>query len=104
MTTIEGYGASLEYDDAQIIIHLNKVSAKVTGTTGLRVPRADIAHIKFRDASMMINGEIRFTVTGDPNSYAMPAADKPVPHNAFLVHFRKKDGAAFRAAFEELAG
>ena len=103
MTTIEGYGASLEYDDAQIIIHLNKVSAKVTGTTSLKVPRGDIAGIKFRDASMMINGEIRFTVAGDPNGYARPEADKPVAHNAFLVHFRKKDGDKFKAAYEELA-
>ena len=102
MTTIEGYGASLEYDDAQAIIHLNKMSAKVTGTTTLRVPRDQIANVDFRGATVVTNGRIKFTVSGDPNSYAIPAADKPIAPNAFVVNFRKKDAAAFEAAYGEL--
>lgn len=102
MTLIEGYGASLEYDDTQIVIHLGKAAGALAGTKSLRVPRAEIADIKFRDASMMVNGEIRFTVAGDPNGYSDPPTTKIVAPNAFVVHFRKKDRDAFTAAYADL--
>jgi hypothetical protein len=111
-----GYGADLELDGDTLTIHTGKGAAKLTGTTRIAIPLADIERIEYRGANPMVNGAIVIKVR-DTSVTAMQAysVDRPGFHHltpgtpeaveygkhglintqSLHVHWRRKDNAAF---------
>lgn len=111
-----GYGADLELDGDILTIHTGKGAAKLTGTTRIAIPIADIERIEYRGANPMVNGaiviKVRDTSVGAMQAYSV---DRPGFHHlepgtreandyakhglintqSLHVHWRRKDNAAF---------
>jgi len=104
MATVEGYGSSLDIDDDHVTIRFGRAGAAASGTKALRLPINEITGISLKDASALVNGNIRFAVTGDPNRYSDPETSRHIDPSMCVVHFRKKDRDAFEAVHADLLG
>jgi hypothetical protein len=123
----DGYGADIELTETAVVIHSGKAAAKIQGTDTITVPYGDIASIEYRSANPFVNGQMKLVVNvadvsfgetltavrqgddatdatsqrvrewseryrsygADPNNHVNP--------ESLLVHWRRKDEAAFAA-------
>lgn len=104
--SISGYGASVEYDGATVRIIGGKVQAKIWRTGSVTIPVEDITEMDYRPASPLVNGALSFKTARPANDYATPRDDDTfttVPSSGLVVHWRRKDQAAFAALHEQLS-
>ncbi|BDZ40809.1 hypothetical protein GCM10025865_01080 [Paraoerskovia sediminicola] len=118
-----GYGADLELTDDAVVIHPGKIAARVVGTKRIAVPLADITDIDYRPARALVNGQIKVKTATNPKSQAMQDYGNrgPIPPDgtkelsaytrqgiitaeSLVVHWRKKDQAAFEALHQAIEG
>jgi hypothetical protein len=106
--SISGYGASIDYDGATIRIRGGKAQSSIWRTTSVTIPVRDIVEMDYRPATLLVTGSLRFRATQAANDYADPREDgapTTVPNNGLVVHWRRKDQAAFdglRVALEQV--
>lgn len=106
--SIKGYGASVDYDGANVRIIGGKTQSSIWRTASVTIPIRDIVEVIYRPATMLVNGSLSFRTTQAANDYADPREDgapTTVPGNGLVVHWRKKDQAAFdglRVALEQV--
>lgn len=106
MTRAEGYGADLEFDGETVTIHAGKVAAKLQHTPTIAFPVAAVESVEYRKANLAVNGMLRFRML-DTSTVALQAwgADQPntVNPQSLVVHWRRKDQAAFAALHDAIA-
>lgn len=90
----------MEYAEGMVTIHAGKGAARLQHTQGITFPVDVIEAVEFRSANPLVNGSMRFRLVDMSipvlQSYG---ADQPnrVNTQSFIVHWRRKDGAAFAA-------
>lgn len=91
--TIQGYMIDVDYDGTVLRVHGKNKPARVAlageahGDGDVVVPRERIASVDLKDASMMVNGNLRITT---------------VDGRKYQLHFRKKQAEGFRALADQL--
>lgn len=105
-----GYGADLELTDAAVVIHAGRTAARIQGTDTVTIPLGDVERVDYRPASALVNGSLRVVVRIHPAppgveaQYAAYGADpgNHVNPQSLVVHWRKRDEAAFAAIRDAL--
>jgi len=105
MDILNGYGASIEYDGVVVRLIAGKVQAKIWKTDAVAFPVEDIITLGYRRANPFVNGQLKFTTIRPADAYAALGRGMFdfVPDNGLVIHWRRKDQAAFGALHEELA-
>lgn len=101
-----GYGVSVEFDGATVRLIGGKAQAAIWRTGSVEIPTADITAIDYKPATRLVNGHMTFAVTRPANEYATPREDgapTTVPQNGLIVHWRRKDEAAFDALYQKIS-
>jgi len=104
-----GYGADVEVTGSELVIYAGKVAAKIQGTDRITIPLADVESVEYRPATMLMNGSLRIIprvrdaalIESQYAAYGTDAGNHVNPQS-LIVHWRKKDEAAFAAIREAL--
>jgi hypothetical protein len=118
---VKGYGADLGIagDGSYVVIWPGKTMAKLAGTQRVQIPVGDIVDVEYRAANPFVNGTVKFKVRDETppalNAYggrvvppdghpAMLAFAKEglVTTQTLVVHWRRKDQAAFAELVDEI--
>lgn len=99
----DGYGASIDVDAGSVRLIGGKMQSAAWGTETVTIPLSDVVKVAYRSANPVVNGSLRLFVKGDPMQYG-DAQPNHVVANSLIVHFRRKDDAAFAAVRDHLQG
>jgi len=97
-----GYGADLELTQDALVIHAGKVVATVQGTQTVTIPLTDIERIEWKEAGRLVNGRMRVFVWDGVDLRSYGPQPNVISAQSLVVHWRRKDRAAFEALREQL--